>query len=366
MNVEKQAPMTRPSAITWARDVVSDPNAVYLDTETTGKSRFDRICDIAIIDQTGTVLFESLVNPGRPIPTEAAAIHGITDEIVADAPTWVDIADKVVDLLSDRTVVIYNCGYDEPIIQEHQKEARFFQIPANWMCAMLAYSDYDGTMNDWGKPKWHKLDAAAAHFGIAPGGHRARADAETTRLMVHAMALEGGPIDAGTFVQLPPAESPVTKPFISNWDESELMVPVETLAEIEAQGWDNTTDNTLTLEENFALLAIELERQEDAEFQIKRLRSDIESLLIADGCTSAESTTTNLVARIDLISRMAVNDGDQLIEWAKSDATGRFFLTETIDKKSLGDAIKRRGIKVPGVEMVTDERLVITTKKGAK
>lgn len=69
------------------------------DIEATGISpRSDRIIELAIIrvDPDGTETTRDwLINPGMPIPVESTAIHGITDEIVRDCPTFAGIADEV-------------------------------------------------------------------------------------------------------------------------------------------------------------------------------------------------------------------------------------------------------------------------------
>jgi len=67
--------------------------AIYYDTETTGvRSEKDRIIEIAAFDPLNNATFEMFVNPGSPIPPEATAIHHITDEMVADAPSFDGVA----------------------------------------------------------------------------------------------------------------------------------------------------------------------------------------------------------------------------------------------------------------------------------
>jgi len=64
---------------------------IAFDTETTGLyPGFDQVVEIAACRfKNGEVIdtFETLVNPGREIPPEITAIHGITDEMVSDAPS---------------------------------------------------------------------------------------------------------------------------------------------------------------------------------------------------------------------------------------------------------------------------------------
>lgn len=184
-------PSPRERAIAWAREIAADPRTVFLDTETTGLGPDAEVVDIAIVGLDGTVYLDALVKPKRPIPPVATAVHGITDEMVADAEPWNVVYHRFAESLSWR-VVIYNRDYDLSIINQCCRADDLpggFDTGARWECAMLAYADFDGTPGKFpGSMKWHKLDAAADRFGIAPGGHRALSDAETCRQVVLAMA----------------------------------------------------------------------------------------------------------------------------------------------------------------------------------
>ena len=79
------------AAAEWARRILKDDEEMILDTETTGLGSDARICQIAAIDLHSNVLIDTLVNPECPIPADATAIHGITDEMVKDAPTLFDL-----------------------------------------------------------------------------------------------------------------------------------------------------------------------------------------------------------------------------------------------------------------------------------
>lgn len=64
---------------------------IYYDTETTGiRAEKDRIIEIAAYDPEKKQEFAMLVNPGVPIPKEASDIHGITDDMVAEAPSFAE------------------------------------------------------------------------------------------------------------------------------------------------------------------------------------------------------------------------------------------------------------------------------------
>lgn len=182
---------TRDNALAWALNVASDPSTVFLDTETTGLEADAEICDIAIIAVDGTVLFDELVRPMRDIPAEATAVHGIWPVDVERAPFWSEIATAIREITRDRRVVVYNAAYDAGIINQCCSAVGIEPFAQDWQCAMKAYSEYDGTRSTHPRRpgfKWHKLDDAARHFGIQPGGHRALPDTETCRQVVLEMA----------------------------------------------------------------------------------------------------------------------------------------------------------------------------------
>lgn len=69
--------------------------AIFYDTETTGlRAKTERIVELAAYDPVRDKTFESFIHPGCPIPRESSAIHGITDEMVADSPSFPDIIDS--------------------------------------------------------------------------------------------------------------------------------------------------------------------------------------------------------------------------------------------------------------------------------
>ena len=93
------------------------------DLETTGTQvAKDRIVEISILKVNPDASRESktwLVNPERPIPAETSAIHGITDEKVKDAPTFKEIASKVMDMIAGTDLGGFNSNrFDVPLLAE--------------------------------------------------------------------------------------------------------------------------------------------------------------------------------------------------------------------------------------------------------
>ncbi|ATD40328.1 3'-5' exonuclease [Aeromonas salmonicida] len=168
-------------------------NCQILDTETTGLDDKAEIVEISIIDQLGNVVFDSLVKPQQPIPAEATAIHGITNDMVATAPSWADIHDEVCQLISSKPLVIYNADYDMRLMA--QTSAFYGLKPvtadAGVHCAMLAYAEFYGDWNDYkGSYRWQRLTNAAAQQEVVTDGlaHRALADVMMTLGVLQAMA----------------------------------------------------------------------------------------------------------------------------------------------------------------------------------
>ncbi|MGY3854426.1 3'-5' exonuclease [Aeromonas aquatilis] len=164
-----------------------------LDTETTGLDSEAEIVEISIIDQDGSVIFNSLVRPEFPIPEEATKIHGITNDMVLCAPMWNEIHDEICRIVASKKLVIYNADYDMRLMA--QTAARYglspVVAPNGVECAMLAYAEFYG---DWNEHKqsyrWQRLTNAAAQQYVEADGkaHRALADVKMTLGVIKAMA----------------------------------------------------------------------------------------------------------------------------------------------------------------------------------
>lgn len=85
---------------------------VILDTETTGVGDDDEIIDIALLDGNGRTLYNSLVSATIPISKRAEDIHGITNRMLVDAPSWKEVYKDIHPLLEDKIVLIYNSQFD--------------------------------------------------------------------------------------------------------------------------------------------------------------------------------------------------------------------------------------------------------------
>ena len=150
--------------------------AIYLDTETTGLSpnRGASIVEIAIVDDRGRVLIDTLVDPQQPIPWPAQRIHGISDDMVTGMPTLKALMPEIIKIVKNEEIVIYNATFDAPFFPGNLKQARAVS------CAMRQFSAHLGG-------PWRKLDEASRHVGHKWTGeaHRALADAQACRSVWH-------------------------------------------------------------------------------------------------------------------------------------------------------------------------------------
>ncbi len=100
-----------------------------VDIETTGGFPQEHgITEIGIVLHNGTEVegkYETLVNPHQPIPPFIANMTGISDAMVAVAPSFEEVAPHIYNLLKDRIFVAHNVNFDFSFVKHHLQEAGF-------------------------------------------------------------------------------------------------------------------------------------------------------------------------------------------------------------------------------------------------
>jgi DNA polymerase III subunit epsilon len=169
----------RKQAIEKARQFLS-ARPVFLDTETTGIDYPAEIVEISLIDHEGSTLLDSLVRPMRPIPLEVIRIHGITDAMVKDAPTWAELWPQVQASLKDRPVGIYNADFDIKLMGYSHRAHHLLWTgtPFKPFCIMKLYAQFYGQVGYRGGYRWQRLEDAGRQCRIATyhNTHRAKED----------------------------------------------------------------------------------------------------------------------------------------------------------------------------------------------
>lgn len=156
------------------------PDRVYvvIDVETTGgKAENDRITEIAAYKvQYGEIIdeFSSLVNPQRRIPYFIQKLTGISNEMVATAPLFSEIAGQLSDFIGDSIFVAHNVNFDYGFVRAELGRCGYpLQLPKFCTVVQMRRA-YPGLAS-------YSLGKLAQHFDIPlHNHHRAAADARAT------------------------------------------------------------------------------------------------------------------------------------------------------------------------------------------
>ena len=156
-----------------------DRPLVVFDIESTGVSpRKDRIIELAAVKVHPDGSEEErcwLLNPTVPIPAETTAIHGISDEIVKDCPTFADKADEIFAFFEGCDLSGFNADrFDIPCLEEE-----FARVGKNFAASQRRHVDVQRI--------YHRMEprdlSAAVRFYLGrdhAGAHGAEADTRAT------------------------------------------------------------------------------------------------------------------------------------------------------------------------------------------
>jgi DNA polymerase III subunit epsilon len=179
-----------PSAL-WAKDILSRPKVLVLDTETTGFDENAEVIDIAVIDGSGRVRMNTLIQcQTTTIPPQAKAVHHINELMLRNAPTFPQVWEKLKNAFPSYEIVIYNADYDVRILKQTAKRYGIELPEMNAHCLMKQYSSYVNRSSSHSEGySYLKLAAACLHFQIEqPEAHRALADAQSSLRVMRKMA----------------------------------------------------------------------------------------------------------------------------------------------------------------------------------
>ncbi len=181
---------TAPTAAPWP--TAYPKGYAVVDVETTGLARDDRIISAAVyrLDYRGDVEdhWYTLVNPERdPGPVW---IHGLTSDVLVDAPLFPDIAAELSERLDGRVLVAHNAMFDWSMIAREYARAERTAPVQQRLCTIALSKELRLPLPN------HKLESLAAHFGVVQQrAHHALDDArvlaEAFRPSLHAAARGG-------------------------------------------------------------------------------------------------------------------------------------------------------------------------------
>ncbi|MEL7637543.1 MAG: 3'-5' exonuclease [Anaerolineaceae bacterium] len=184
-------PIAHPKVLERARQVI-ELNPIFLDTETTGIGLYDLVVEVGIVDLDGNVLYNNLINPGRPIPKDSSKVHGITDDMVSDAPSLITAWSEIEDILHDRAIGMYNAEFDYRLMKQSVEHAGLsWSIQRNQaFCVMNMFAAWYGEWNRRANNfRSQKLEFAGKFCGIdLPNNHHAIDDAKLTAALLKYLA----------------------------------------------------------------------------------------------------------------------------------------------------------------------------------
>lgn len=139
---------------------------IVLDTETTGLNAegSDRIIEIGALELVNYVptgrVYHQYINPEHPIDPGAMAVHGITDERVANEPTYAEIVGALDEFLGDDVIVAHNAEFDMRFLNAEYKRLGLPAMPMTRALDTLAMARklFPGAPNS--------LDALCKRFNV--------------------------------------------------------------------------------------------------------------------------------------------------------------------------------------------------------
>ncbi len=162
---------------------MSELRQVVLDTETTGLEwrQGERVIEIGCVELLNRKLtgrrFHRYLNPERAIGAGAQAVHGLTDEFLADKPKFAEIADELLEFVCGAELIIHNAPFDVGFLDNEFSLCG--REPLRSGCDSI--TDTLRMARDLRPGKKNSLDALCGEFGIDNSGrqlHGALLDAE--------------------------------------------------------------------------------------------------------------------------------------------------------------------------------------------
>ncbi|HEV8449462.1 MAG TPA: 3'-5' exonuclease [Gemmatimonadaceae bacterium] len=174
------SPKRRGARVTARGSQLDETSFVVVDVEATGSRAYhgDRITEIAVVHvQRGvaTPVFETLVNPERPIPPAVMALTNITAEMVRSAPRFAEVCDQLLGTLEGHVFVAHNANFDWRFLSAEVERATARPLIGRRLCTVRLARRLVPQLQR------RNLDAVAHFYGIVNHArHRAGGDALAT------------------------------------------------------------------------------------------------------------------------------------------------------------------------------------------
>ena len=139
---------------------------IIFDTETTGLSPTggDRLVEIGCVEMVNRVetgrTYHAYFNPQRSMPSEAEAVHGLSEKFLSDKPDFAETVEALLEFIGDAPLIAHNATFDFGFLNhELGRCARDPVCLSRMICTLvLARSRHPGAK--------HSLDALCTRFGV--------------------------------------------------------------------------------------------------------------------------------------------------------------------------------------------------------
>ncbi len=167
---------------------ISDQKFAIVDIETTGgRASRDKVTEIGIVLHDGRQIistYDTLINPQTYIPYGITRLTGITQEMVADAPLFHEVARQIVEMTQDAIFVAHNVRFDYGFLREEFARLGYTFTRKQLCTVRMSRKAFPGLPS-------YSLENLIRHFAIqTPARHRALADAMATANILERILLQ--------------------------------------------------------------------------------------------------------------------------------------------------------------------------------
>lgn len=160
-------------AVDFVEEKITDPSKIIVfDVETTGlNNEIDEILQLSIINGNNEVLFNEYIRPTHTEDWEdAAAINGITKEMVADKKIFEEHKETIQAIFDNaEQLIAYNITFDTGFLEASGIKTHYFEKKSTDV--MIDFAEIYGEYNEhFGDYKWQKLITCANYYGYTAEG----------------------------------------------------------------------------------------------------------------------------------------------------------------------------------------------------
>lgn len=150
-------------------------DVLILDTETNGTGGGTEVIEVSVINTKGKILLDTLVRPKSfTMNPWAQNVHGISLEMLEDAPHWTTVLPQLADLADRRTLLAWNAPFDARMLEQTSSIWNVHHPRWFFVCAMRLYAKKRSIKNRG----LHKavVDEGLEHLLEIHDSHRALGD----------------------------------------------------------------------------------------------------------------------------------------------------------------------------------------------